>query len=123
MTWRDATPYSADSSATGKNNFQLLLVDRANGDFDIVFNYGTIEWNTPSYNSNPAKIGYANGRGTFQKLPNSASDPAALTDQRYILQIRNGGETSPIPEPETFAMLLAGLGIVTAMARRHRKND
>ena len=30
--------------------------------------------------------------------------------------------TTPVPEPETFAMLLAGLGMMGAIARRHNKN-
>jgi len=28
--------------------------------------------------------------------------------------------TAPVPEPETYAMLLAGLGLVGAMVRRRR---
>jgi type VI protein secretion system component Hcp len=32
----------------------------------------------------------------------------------------SGSATPPVPEPETYAMLLAGLGIVGAMARRTR---
>jgi hypothetical protein len=30
-------------------------------------------------------------------------------------------EVTAVPEPETYAMLLAGLGLVGAMARRRRK--
>lgn len=32
-----------------------------------------------------------------------------------------GGVTAPIPEPETYAMIMAGLGIVAAAARRRQK--
>jgi hypothetical protein len=29
--------------------------------------------------------------------------------------------TAPVPEPETYAMLLAGLGVVSAVARRRKR--
>jgi len=51
---------------------------------------------------------------------------------RYVFEVRNGVVTNPlppltplplltVPEPETWAMLLAGLGIVTGVARRRTK--
>jgi hypothetical protein len=30
---------------------------------------------------------------------------------------------SPVPEPETFAMLLAGLGVLAAVARRQKRRS
>jgi hypothetical protein len=35
--------------------------------------------------------------------------------------LANGGDTPPVPEPETYAMLLAGLGVVGIAARRRVK--
>lgn len=32
----------------------------------------------------------------------------------------SGGVTSPVPEPETYAMLMAGLGVMGAVARRRK---
>jgi opacity protein-like surface antigen len=37
------------------------------------------------------------------------------------LSTRNGTIVSSVPEPETFALLLAGLGVVGAMAARRKK--
>lgn len=34
-----------------------------------------------------------------------------------------GGVTSPVPEPETYAMLMAGLGLVGALARRSKRKQ
>jgi hypothetical protein len=46
---------------------------------------------------------------------------------RWVFEVRDGAVTnplwhltSPIPEPETYAMLLAGLGVVGAVVRRRR---
>lgn len=39
--------------------------------------------------------------------------------QRYILVFQDN--IAPVPEPETYAMLLAGLGLITVAARRRRK--
>ena len=39
---------------------------------------------------------------------------------QYYFQVRNGVITAPVPEPETYAMLLAGLGLVGVMSRRRK---
>lgn len=54
-----------------RNSFQLLLVDRSDvglGDFDIVFDYGTIQWETGDasggeggFGGTPAAAGWSNG--------------------------------------------------------------
>ena len=35
--------------------------------------------------------------------------------------VRDGNSTPPIPEPETYAMLLAGLGLIGFAARRRKQ--
>lgn len=50
--------------------------------------------------------------GTFYDVHLSGVDSAVNN---------TGGGTAPIPEPETYAMLMAGLGVLAAVARR-RKN-
>jgi hypothetical protein len=100
------------------NNFQLLLVDRSDvgpGDFDIVFNYDRIEWETGDASGgtgglggSSARVGYSNGNsGTpvSLELPGSAvngafldANPAGLIHDsrnslqlgRYIFPVRNG---------------------------------
>jgi len=48
-------------------------------------------------------------------------DYAALADIGWQVTGYNYTENTPIPEPETWAMLLAGLGIMSVAAkRRHR---
>lgn len=41
--------------------------------------------------------------------------------QRYVLVFQDN--IAPVPEPETYAMLLAGLGLITVVARRRRKAE
>jgi hypothetical protein len=36
--------------------------------------------------------------------------------------LSGGTVVSPIPEPETYAMLLAGLGVIGFVARRRQRN-
>jgi hypothetical protein len=111
------------------NSFQLLLVDRSdirNGDFDIVFNYGSINWETGDasegvngFGGESARVGFANGDGTninSYELPLSGHDGALLDsnpatglihnsigtnrDGRYVWHIRNGQ-----PAPDTYVAM------------------
>jgi hypothetical protein len=104
------------ASRTDKlNSFQLLLVDRDDqgvGDFDIIFNYDQIQWETGSASGgtdglggSSARAGYSNGVDTSLELPGSAvngafldSSPSGLANNsrsstergRYIFPVRNG---------------------------------
>lgn len=55
-------------------------------------------------------------RGAFTPLFDGAQPLAVSLDAAYNLQI------AAVPEPETYAMLLAGLGLMGAVARRRRQN-
>lgn len=97
------------------NTFQLLLVDRGDvvpGDFDIIFNYDSIQWETGDFSGgsnglggHSARAGYSNGSTTSFELPGSAvngafldSSPGGLANNsraslergRYIFPVRNG---------------------------------
>ncbi|KIO47871.1 FxDxF family PEP-CTERM protein [Nitrosospira sp. NpAV] len=50
--------------------------------------------------------------------PVAPGDVVTLNEE-YRLRL-SGVSVSPVPEPETYAMLLAGLGLVGAMARRRK---
>ncbi|MGD8499366.1 MAG: right-handed parallel beta-helix repeat-containing protein, partial [Phycisphaerales bacterium] len=73
------------------NTFQLVLIersDRAPGDFDIEFNYGTINWETGDASmgqgglgGSSARAGFSNGTGnpgTFYEIPGSGINGAFL---------------------------------------------
>ena len=134
------------------NTFQVLLVDRGDtgvGNFDIVFNYDSIQWESGDIESptdnglggNSAAVGYnagtGNQPGTFfefagSRTPGSFLDggPNALAensnvgiDGRYIFNVRNGMVAPPpgVPEPTTWALLILGFGIVGSAMRQARR--
>jgi len=144
VNWVDVDYFLSSSVHTARNSFQLILVDRSDegvGDFDIVFNYDSIQWETGEASGGSplglggysARVGWSNGTGeddSFFELPGSAVNgaflnggPNALAGMTYVFRVRNGEVLPPIPipEPETWAMLLAGLGIVGAAAKRRRR--
>ena len=115
VNWSNVGYYSQHDEKA--NSFQLLLVDRSAqtgtpGDFDIVFNYDKIQWETGDASGGagglggtPAVAGYSNGSTQALQLPGSASTGAFLdggydsliqggtgssTPGRYIFQVRNG---------------------------------
>lgn len=110
------------------NSFQLLLVEREDirpGDFDIVFNYGTIKWETGDasggsngFGGRSARVGFSNGDatvGSSYELPGSGISGYLLDTSasglihgsqsssqlgRYLYAIRNGQ-----PAPNTYVAM------------------
>ena len=126
VNWVNVGYYSAHFDKL--NSFQLLLVDRSDedtGDFDIVFNYGTIEWETGDasggvggFGGESARVGYSNGTsdvGSSFELPGSGIDGFFLDDTatglihrsfnssqlgRHIYPVREGA-----PPPDTYVAM------------------
>jgi hypothetical protein len=86
-----------------RNTFSLILVDRSDvfeGDFDIIFNYGSITWETGDasngqngFGGTPARAGYSNGSGTtgtYYELSGSGVVGGLLGKTgQYTYEIRN----------------------------------
>jgi len=128
------------------NSFQLLLVDRSDtgaGNFDIVFNYDQVQWETGDASSgigglggDSARVGFSNGTGisgTSLELTGSGNNGSLIdggtnalishnlnssVSGRYIFLARNGSVFPPAPEPGTF--VLVG-GVVTALVYLRRR--
>jgi hypothetical protein len=65
--------------------------------------------------------GGGSGHATVFLDPYFEIDPGFANASAYALQFSPGIEQSPpVPEPQTWAMLLAGLGLLAAAARRGR---
>ena len=59
------------------------------------------------------------GAGTRLALEARIGDFAGGPETFLIYNL--GGVTAPIPEPETYALMLAGLGVVGFVARRRKR--
>lgn len=115
VTWADVGGVGYYPTATDKlNRFQMLIVKRSDvgpGDFDIVFNYDQIQWETggasggeAGLGGDSARAGFSNGLDTSFELPGSAVNgafldggPNALASHtnvgvpgRYVYPVRNG---------------------------------
>jgi hypothetical protein len=127
VNWVNVGYYNQHSDKL--NSFQLLLVRREDsgpGDFDIVFNYGSITWETGDASDGvnglggfSAHVGYSNGdgqQGTSFELQGSGK-PGFLLDSntgfgltnnsfgttqrgRYVFPVRNGA-----PLPNTYVAM------------------
>jgi hypothetical protein len=124
VNWINVDYYFSSAAHTRRNSFQLILVsrsDRAAGDFDIVFNYDRIQWETGEASQGnadglggfSARAGYAIGAGapgSAFELSGSAVNGALLdggpdalvagsrgSNQagRYVFEIR-GSQTSQV---------------------------
>lgn len=140
VNWLNVTGYGL--STTLRDNIQLILVDRSDvsaGDFNMYFNYGSIQWDTGGASSESAHVGYSNGSGnpgTYYELPGSGLSGAFLdtgpdqlatytndeTAGQEFLQVRNGTVRQPttVPEPPTVALL--GLGLISLVVSTRRRS-
>jgi len=90
------------------NDFQLLLVNRSDlgaGDFDIIFNYDRIQWETGDasggqngFDGTSAAVGFGNGDGNpthFYSLPGSLQNGAFL-DSNTLTGLTHGEHGSTV---------------------------
>jgi hypothetical protein len=148
VNWINVGYYSSHVDLT--NSFQLLLVDRTDtgaGNFDVVFNYDNISWETGDASGgtgglggDTARVGFSNGSGlpgTSFELPGSDVDGALLNGGangltthsvnsnvlgQYIFTARNGTVITQVPEPDSVELLGAGLLGVAFLLRKFRLN-
>ncbi|MDR2209639.1 MAG: PEPxxWA-CTERM sorting domain-containing protein [Azoarcus sp.] len=79
------------------------------------------KWDLITYNGgNTATVGFEDGGGE-KKFSGWTTD---WDWNDVVISVTNVGSTpSPVPEPETWAMLLAGLGMIGTVIRRRSKNQ
>ena len=92
-------------------SFQVLLIDRKNGDFDLDFNYGS--------GKSTGQMGFALG-GNQLALAQSTFNGVGPD---YCFRSGVGsvcGAVAAVPEPEVVTMLASGLALLGLAARRRR---
>jgi hypothetical protein len=101
VTWPGVGCFSQNISVL--NFFQVLLIDRSDvapGDFDIEFNYDSIQWETGQFSGGDvicqggasARVGFSNGTGepgTFFELPGSGIPGSFLDSNQETGLIHN----------------------------------
>lgn len=108
-------------STTDRNFMQLLFIqrsDRAAGDFDAEFNFGTSVFPTA-----PAVSGFADDGGFSGTAVTTAVTVAANSRTTLCFvggSVNNAGcnPTVVIPEPSTYALLATGLAVLMVVRRR-----
>jgi hypothetical protein len=118
VNWQNVGYFASNTDKL--NSFQLVLVDRSDtglGNFDIMFNYDKVQWETGDVSGgtgglggNSARVGYSNGSSAAFELFGSA-EPGSFLDSnndtglihnnvgaplqsgRYIFPVRNGAAT------------------------------
>lgn len=139
VTWSEVGYFFENTDKL--NTFQLLLVDRSDvgiDDFDIVFNYDVLQWETGDASDGigglggfSARAGYTNGSLSYEldgsavngALLDGGSDSLAANSNvgvagRWVFEARNG---QAIPEAGSFAFAgfaAAGAGLIAAARRR-----
>lgn len=113
VTLGNVAAYNPDHTVKpGASGVDWGLVNTA--DFQDLQNsiYWASTLNTPNPAGLPATFGNDDG---LQFVSGTDDTP------RYVMVVRSGDVAAPIPEPETYAMLLAGLGLLGVMTRRRKQ--
>ena len=87
VNWFDVDYWPSSTTHSNRNTFQVLLLSRpetGTGNFDIYYNYGSIQWDQGGASSNCAVAGYSAGTGAPRT---SAQINGSLVCRSFI----NGG--------------------------------
>ena len=126
----------AGSFATASLNVSTFDVDAASGEVDNIYVRNEGVWNlvgslsgadnTWAFTNFTLDSTYFNeisaGLAVRMEISKGASSGLIVTLAKSSLSVDGGGlpPANPVPEPETYAMMLAGLGVVVALARRRK---
>ena len=106
---------NASSNATGAAAFQLALWELNNDNSNLLT--GELRFKNLSnavVSQASTMLGVATGNGSIQNLYSYTSLTSVNPASQTLLSV------SPVPEAQTWAMLMAGLGLLGFMARRRK---
>ncbi|MDZ7890710.1 MAG: PEP-CTERM sorting domain-containing protein [Rhodoferax sp.] len=124
---------SAAGTYTWSLNFDLTGFDAATASFDGKFAAD----NSAVVKLNGTKIGYADGFKSFYNFGAATGFNSGVNTLDFVVTNYAGSSgnptglrveftasnVTPVPEPETYAMLLAGLGLMGVISRRRAKRN
>ncbi|MBK9444342.1 MAG: PEP-CTERM sorting domain-containing protein [Comamonadaceae bacterium] len=87
--------------------------------FHVTRGFEGLYWAQTANGDTKTASGYVSNSGTawYPGHPNSSNYPP----EAYVFSVRgSAASVSSVPEPETYTMVLAGLGLIGAIARRRR---
>jgi hypothetical protein len=105
---------NAEVMATGPNSGLSITMTNTSGWSAVA---SVSNWDSNPYNLSGAVVNYGDGDYTIglgYKFGNVANNQQVAIGYDYTI-------AGPVPEPGTYAMLLAGLGAVGAIARRRKQ--
>lgn len=124
--------FNVNAGDTLSFNWNMFTNEGVSADYAFVVINGTVNTLASATNATIASVPYALSTGgmiysqTFAAATavNLAFGVVDVTDYNVTsaLWLDNVKVTAPVPEPETYAMLLAGLGLMGFAARRRRNN-
>lgn len=136
VTW-DAVGYY-NQHADKLDSFQLVVrgpgYSIPAGEGQIGFFWKTMGWETGDasggsggFGGTPAAVGFGDGVSNGFVLEGSTTNGISRVVNNHELwfNLTTGGEPEPvpgIPEPETYAMMLTGLGLLGFFSRRRKQN-
>ena len=126
LTWDNVGYF--DSHTNLLDSFQLVVRGPGyaipNGEGTIGFFYKNMPWISTD-TSTTAAVGFGNGAGSSEVLEgsNTATINSALTNHYIWFDQNLVVVPPPVPEPETYALMLAGLAALGAFARGRRRRS
>lgn len=146
VNWVGVNYYNNFNHQNQLNSFQLVLIDRGNGDFDIEFNYWRMRWESGmasggdeyGLGGDAARVGFSAGSGNpFESHEIAGSGVSgALIDSgehslwknsninvrgRYVFSVTNGANIAVpevVPVPAGLPLVLTGLIAFACIRRR-----
>jgi hypothetical protein len=125
FSFDDATVDASGLDVTGLLSFDMSFLDTSYN-FTSVIGTPDVSFQDGSFLGLSLNIDSAVPNVNFTFVPGNIDVSEAFTSYDTTLGLSGGGTVlftaAPVPEPETYAMFLAGLGLIGVLSRR-RKNS